>query len=420
MLKGVRRTVPIAAAGVAAGTTRALAGAAVQQGQDDQTRATGSCPAYLVGYTEYRANLPGGMHPFLASQRACLVSGDGTSRRPLAEELTREPNTWTAYAGWSPDGRIAIIASGWESPDNAAWEQEHQTFRMTEGWRHDMCLLDLATGRLTNVTAVERVSAYNAGLFFWPKDATRLGFEALINGVMTPFSMCLDGTDKRDLSGGSHEFTYGTNPSPDGKHIAYHKSYQVYVADADGSHARRIETGQLFNFCPQWSPDGRWLLFLSGEHYDCHPHLVRRDGAGLRKLADRQSYRGVVELLDMPAFHSASSDVPVWGPDGNWVYYTARFAESVELMRVSLDGQVEQLTHSRPRVLHYHPKPSPDGQWLLFGCNGRGARQLYVARADGRDVRLLTHVGTGHGAIHGHWQPVATLSGAVVPPPVPR
>ncbi|HUT73804.1 MAG TPA: hypothetical protein VM221_03080 [Armatimonadota bacterium] len=381
----------------------------------DQTRITGNRPDYLVGYTEYRTNLPGAMHSFLASQRASLARGDGASRRRLAEDLTREPNAWTAYAGWSPDGRIAIIASGWESPDNAAWEQEHQTFRMTQGWRHDMCLLDLASGRLTNLTAVERVSDYNAGLFFWPGDPTRLGFEALINGVMTPFSMRSDGTDKRDLSGGSHEFTYGTNPSPDGRHIAYHKSYQVYIADADGSHGRRIETGQRFNFCPRWSPDGRWLLFLSGEHFDCHPHLVRRDGAGLRKLADRQGYRGVVELLDMPAFHSASSDIPVWGPDGHWVYYTAKSAESVELMRVSLDGQVEQLTRSEPRVLHYHPQPSPDGQWLLFGCNRRGARQLYVARADAREAYPLTHVGIGHGAVHGHWQPVATPTEAVAP-----
>jgi Tol biopolymer transport system component len=364
-------------------------------------------PPYLVGCTEYRADLPGGMHPYLTSQRACLARSDSSSRQQLAEELTREPSTWTSFAGWSPDGRLAIIASGWESLENAAWEEQHQTFRMTEGWRHDQCLLDLASGALINVTAVERVGNYNAGLFFWPNDPERLGFEALIGGISTPFSMSLDGTKKKDLSSGNREFTYGLNVSPDGSRIAYHKSYQVHIADADGNRAARVETGQPFNFCPRWSPDGQRLLFLSGEHYDCHPYIVRPDGAGLRKLADRQGYRGVVELLDVPAFHSASSDVPVWAPDGQSVYYTAKCGESVELMRVALDGTVQQLTRSEQGILNYHPKPSPDGAWVLFGSNRAGARQLHVIRADGAGCRPLTHVPTGYGAAHGHWQPVA-------------
>jgi Tol biopolymer transport system component len=365
---------------------------------------------YLVGYTEYRADQPGGMHPYLTSHRACLVRADGTGRRLLAEELLREPYTWTQFAGWSPDGRIAVVYGGWESPENAAWEEEHRTFRMTQGWRHDVCLLDLASGRLVNLTAVERVSDYNAGLLWWPNDPTRLGFDALIDGLESPFSMSLDGTNKRDLTSGAREFTYGFNVSPDGKRIAYHKSYQVHVADADGSNPRRIETGHPFHFCPKWSPDGQWLLFLSGEHLDCHPYVVRPDGTGLRKLADRQGYQGGVQLLDIPSFHSGSSDVPVWAPDGQAVYYTAKFGDSVELMRVSLDGKVQRLTHSEPGVLNYHPVPSPDGQWLLLGSDRSGTRQLYVARADGGDAYPLTHVEVGCGAVHGYWQPVAVVA----------
>jgi Tol biopolymer transport system component len=381
----------------------------------DLTHPVEDHPPYLVGYTEYRADLPGGMHPYLTSQRACLVRSDGSGRRQLAEELTREPNTWTSFAGWSPDGRLAIISSDWENPENAAWEEKHQTFRMTEGWRHDQCLLDLATGGLANVTAVERVSDYNAGLFFWLKDSKRLGFEALIGGISTPFSMSLDGTNKRDLSSGDREFTYGLNASPDGSRIAYHKSYQVYIADADGSQAERVDTGQPFNFCPRWSPDGQWLLFLSGEHYDCHACLVRPDGSGLRKLADRHGYRGVVELLDIPAFHSASSDIPVWAPDGRWVYYAAKCGESVELMRVGLDGTVQRLTRSERGTLNYHPAPSPDGMWVLFGSNRAGARRLYALRADGVGCYPLTNVPTGYGAAHGHWQPIAADAWTVRP-----
>src|ERR1700722_17854319 len=100
----------------------------------------------------------------------------------------------------------------------------------------------------------------------------------MIDGNMHPFRMDHDGKNKRDLTKGSNEFTYGFSASPDGKRISYHKSYRVYLADADGSNAKEIKTGNPFNFVPKWSPDGAWLVFLSGEHYDCHPHLVKADG----------------------------------------------------------------------------------------------------------------------------------------------
>ena len=364
-------------------------------------------PRGLIGFTEFRTNLPGGRHANNITMRAGVVGADGTRRRLVAGELSRKPNTWTQFAGWSPDGRQAIIGNGWESPDNAAWEEANKTFRFTaEGWLYDTLLLDLANGKLSNVTAVERVSFYNTGVFFWPNDSTRLGFQALIGGDSHPFSMDRDGRNKKDLTENSKEFAYGFNASPDGKQIAYHKSYQIYIADADGANAKQIEAGQPFNFVPQWSPDGQWLLFVAGEHYNCHPHIVRRDGSGLRKVADRQGYRGVVEFLDVPDFHGGSSDVPLWSPDGKWIYYTAKVSDSVELMRVSLSGDIEQLTRTGSSHLNYHPKFSPDGQWVVFGSNRTGTRQLYVMRAEGGDARAITRVKPGWGAMWPHWQPL--------------
>lgn len=104
------------------------------------------------------------------------------------------------------------------------------------------------------------------------------------------------------------------------------------------------------------------MLFVSGEHYNCHPHVVKSDGTELKKLADRGGYRGVTEFPDVPDFHGGSSDVPVWSADGGSVFYTAKVGNNVELFRVTLDGQTQQLTKSPDGTLHYHPKPSPDGQ----------------------------------------------------------
>ncbi len=364
-------------------------------------------PDQLIGYTELQTNLPGGRHANVRTMRATVVKGDGSGRRFIAEELAHEPDTWTQFAGWSPDGSTAIIGRGWQSPKNAQWEEEHKTFRFTpEGWSLDSYLVNLATSKTENVTAVERVSFYNGGLFFWPGDSSKLGFTALIDGNSHPFRMDLDGRNKTDLTKASKEFSYGFTSSPDGKRIAYHKSYQVFLADADGANAVQVPTGQPFNFAPTWSPDGQWVLFVSGEHYNCHPHVVRADGTGLKQLADRGGYRGVVEFLDVPDFHGGSSDTPAWSVDGKSVFYTALVGASVELFRVALDGKPEQLTKSSAGTLHYHPEQSPDGKWLLYGSKRDGVRQLFVLRLTDRAEHRLTELKPGYAAMWPHWQPV--------------
>jgi Tol biopolymer transport system component len=364
-------------------------------------------PDLLIGYTELRTDLPGGRHANVTTMRAAVVKADGTGRRVLAEGLTREKHSSTQFVNWSPDGKLASLTRGWESAENGKWEEEHRDFRFTaEHYLLDAYLLDLASGEATNLTAVERVSFYNHGLFFWPGDATKLGFLALIDGNLHPFRMDRDGKNKRDLTKDSPEFAYGFNVSPDSKHIAYHKTYQVFIADADGSKARHVKTGQPFNFVPLWSPDGAWLLFLSGEHYNCHPHLVRADGTGLRKLADRGGYRGVIDFLDVYDFHGGSSDYPVWAADSRSVFYTAQVGRNVEVFRMTLDGKAERLTGSPAGTLHYHPEPSPDGRWLAYGSKRDGVRQLYVRRlADGKE-HCITDLSRGRGALWAHWQPL--------------
>src|SRR5262249_52436750 len=173
-------------------------------------------------------------------------------------------------AGWSPDGRQAVLLQGWESAENGAWEHKHRQFRFTaEHWLLDIILLDMDGRKATNLTAVERASFYNAGLVFWPNRPKRLGFLALVGGEMRPFAMDRDGKNKKALSKGSG-FIYGLNLSPDGKRICYHKDYRgIYLADADGGNARRVQDDHPFQFMPAWSPDGRWVAYLSGEHYDC-------------------------------------------------------------------------------------------------------------------------------------------------------
>lgn len=364
-----------------------------------------SSVATTIGYTELQTALPGGRHANVRTMRAMLVNSDGTNRRTIATELVDDPDAWTQFAGWSPDGKQAIVVRGWQDRENAAWEEGHRTFRFLPGkWQLDSCLVDLFTGAVNNVTAVDRVSHYNGGLFFLP-EGRGLGFTPLIDEKSKPFVMDLDGRNKRDVSGDGNGFAYGYSASPDGELISYHENYQVYVANADGSGKRKIETANPFNFAPRWSPDGQHLLFVSGVHGRSDVFLVQRDGSQLRKFADLGGYQGWIEFLDVRDFHNGSSDLPAWSIDGSSVFFTAKVGENVELFQITLEGVRSQLTASATGTLHYHPTPSPDGRFLLYGSKRDGARNLYVRNLADRTERQVTQYPTGSAAMWPHWKP---------------
>jgi hypothetical protein len=87
-----------------------------------------------------------------------------------------------------------------------------------------------------------------------------------------------------------------------GGQFANRSTSRAFVVEGDGSGARQLAP-ELTRKPNQWAQFAGWS-------YDCHPHLVRADGTGLRKLGDRGGYRGVFETLDEPDFHSERSDIP--------------------------------------------------------------------------------------------------------------
>ena len=324
-------------------------------------------PGLLTGYTEFRTDLPGGRYVNDWTMRAVVVKADGTGRRVLAEELTREKGSWTQFVGWSPDGKAARLSRNWKSEEVGKWEEEHKTFRpVGEGFRHDAYLVGLASGKAT-------------------KEAPALDKKknALIKSLV-----------------------HGRSISPDGKRCAFEDpGYRLFLADADGSNAKQVETGLRFHLMPSWSPDGAWVLFVAGEHYDCHPHVIKADGTGLKKLASRNGYRGVIDFLDVYDFHDGSSDLPVWARDSKSVFYTAKKGRNVELYRVTLDGKSEQLSDGPAGAVHYHPAPSPDGKWLAYGSKRDGVRQLYVMRLSDKKEWRITNLAKGRAAMWPGWQP---------------
>jgi hypothetical protein len=94
-------------------------------------------------------------------------------------------------------------------------------------------------------------------------------------------------------------------------------------------------------------------------------------------------------------------------------------ASTVELFEVAVDGTAPptRLTTSPPGTTHYHPRPSPDGAWLLYGSHraapeGGRARNLFARRLHDGVEAQLTQLPAGRAAMHGHWQPAPRAAAA--------
>ena len=214
-----------------------------------------------------------------------------------------------------------------------------------------MFLLDLASGEATNLTAVERVSFYNSGLFFWPGDPEGSGFRRSSTATRIP----LDGRRRQEQARPDERLegirlrlqAPGRQDASRTTRVTSCMSQMPTARTPGGSRRASRSTS---------SPvvAGRDVVSSSRRACDCHPYVVAADGSGLRKLADRGGYKGVVEFLDVPDFHGGSSDVPVWSPTGSRSS-TPRGRPNVEIFRATLDGQTERLTESPEGSLHYHP-----------------------------------------------------------------
>ena len=143
-------------------------------------------------------------------------------------------------------------------------------------------------------------------------------------------------------------------PSPDGQHIAFDSDRDgvrgVYIADVDGSGARRI-SGAGFASVPSWSPDGRRVAFARAEPSSSRVWnlwIVDVDGSNLRRLTRHRLGQA-------------------WG--GSWFPDGRRIAYSVEDTLVILDldsGDARVLSSPLPGRLVRTPAVSPDGSRIVF------------------------------------------------------
>jgi dipeptidyl aminopeptidase/acylaminoacyl peptidase len=135
---------------------------------------------------------------------------------------------------------------------------------------------------------------------------------------------------------------------------------------------------------PAWSPDGRWIAFVSTRDGNPEIYLMRRDGSDLRRLTD----------------DPGGDWRPAWLPDGSGLVFTSNRAGSNDLYRLTLDedmrpGDLTQLTASPGD--ERDPSVAPDG--TIYYVVGAGESLQIASLWPGG---ALPSAGSGANAIGGN------------------
>lgn len=186
------------------------------------------------------------------------------------------------------------------------------------------------------------------------------------------------------------------------------------LMSGDGAHILPLESPEACGNMSRWSPDGRWITFVS-----CIPtatgHIFRMRANGLQiqplpsqlaPIMDIQvSPTGEQVALAGPTFNiylidSDGSDEHLltnghylrqWSPDGQWVYATPRATLYRTMDRIHVQtGVVEPILAADLRATSMIS--SPDGTRVLLTAVSQHGDELYLMNPDGSDLRRIATI----------------------------
>ena len=294
---------------------------------------------------------------------------------PMAGGEPRRLSNWNAEIdglSWTPDGRD-IVYSVIEPAASRLWR---------------IAVNSTSPGRGSPLPDVPAPALNPSISRPMPGRPARLAFQTVARDVDLRL-MDLDMRPVNDILE-SHPFANSTRVegsarfSPDGRYVAF-MSYRsgapdLWVAGRDGSGLRQLTTlGAAGMFISGWSPDGSQIGFEAAVDGNSDVYVIGADGGHLRRLTTEPSIDGT----------------PVWSRDGQWIYFTSTRPGAIpNVWRMSsTGGGPTQLTHDGG----FQPQESSDGRYLYYLDRWPGGapiegRVMRVPVGGGQVEPVLEHV----------------------------
>ncbi len=170
--------------------------------------------------------------------------------------------------------------------------------------------------------------------------------------------------------------------SRDGTKIAYRSNepgaWQIYVSDIDGANKRQVTSGTNNNYEAAWSPDDGRFAFVSDRTGSKQIYIMDSDGANQQQLTFNNNYN------DDPSWSITDQIAYESDQDGRFNIYRLSPQGGVPLLLVDAGSSSST------------PAWSADGTQVAFESRTGDLRQIWIATADGTNLRRITSEGSSN------------------------
>jgi Tol biopolymer transport system component len=180
-------------------------------------------------------------------------------------------------------------SAGYDAEGTLSYDGKKMIYCSVKDGDLDLYVMDLTTKKEIRVT---NTLGYDGGAWFSP-DGKKIVWRAsrpstpaeieeytslLKEGLVAPTQMEVwianaDGSDAKQIT---HlgQANWAPNFTPDGKHIIFCSNHEykrgfpfnMYLMDLEGNHIEKISRDKGFDACPMFSPDGKRILFSSNRN----------------------------------------------------------------------------------------------------------------------------------------------------------
>jgi len=193
---------------------------------------------------------------------------------------------------------------------------------------------------------------------------------------LRPVLYSLDITSKaRKVISSAQGLNISPAAGPAGKKLAVAmespgENLDIYIVNPDGSNPLRVTNHPAADLEPTWSPDGRYLAFVS-------------DRSGAPQIYMIDLYQGNESTNNKPIRLTNSGSYntsPAWSPDGRYLAYVRRTGSQFDLYMIDFQGAGGRTDIQLTNTPYNEEDPSwsPDGRMLVYSGNKNGNYDLFV------------------------------------------